>query len=82
MEKNGNPLLVQDILSVFESIDRSHRLPAAHIAVQLLTSDGVLALKIPRTLTQNLAEELARAAVGRGAWVPDYCSAERVSDVS
>ena len=75
MALNATPVLVQDVLSVFESTDSSHQLPAEYIVVQLLTADGVLALRAPRTLAQNLAKELSRAAEQpRSRWAPDYHS--------
>jgi hypothetical protein len=74
---NGKPLSVQDILSVFPTIDGSHETPAHYVVVQLMTAEGLVVLKTPLTVAQNLGDELSRATQHRrGSWSPDYRRAE------
>ncbi len=77
METNGKPLPVQDVLSVFAGVDRSHRATRDYVVVELLTSEGLLVLKTPQSLAQNLAKELSRATseINATTWVPDYRAA-------
>jgi len=78
MEINGKPLPVQDVLSVFPGVDQSQRISSDYVVVELLTSEGLLVLKTPKSLARNLADGLSRAAEERrAAWVPDYRAARK-----
>ena len=76
MGKNGELLPVHDVLSVsFTSDDASHENRTEYVVVELLTDEGLLALKTSRTLARNLADELSRAAEHQKTkWTPDYRS--------
>ena len=76
MGKNREPLPIHDVLSVFfASDDASHENRTEYVVVELLTGEGLLALKTSRTLARNLADELSRAAEQRKTkWAPDYRS--------
>jgi hypothetical protein len=65
MQTTTNSLTVQDVLSVFSDIDRSGKLPAAQILVELLTADGLLILKFPTLMAMELMESLSRASEER-----------------
>jgi hypothetical protein len=67
------PLPVQDVLGVFTDFDRSQRLAAPYVHIQLLTSEGLLVLKVPQPMARELTESLAQASLVEGtAWVPEY----------
>lgn len=75
MEKNGEPLAVHDVLSVFTSEQDSGGNGASHIVIQLLTAEGLLVLKTTRAIAHDLAQALARASQqGNAGWTPDYRS--------
>jgi hypothetical protein len=72
-----SPLPVSDVLSVFPDVDRSHRLESHYLLVELLTSEGLLVLKLPQPMARELTESLMQASpvVERDcAWVPEYRS--------
>ena len=64
MNNAMKPLPVQDILSVFTDIDPSGSPPTTHILVELLTSDGLLILQIPKPMARELRENLSRISLG------------------
>jgi len=61
MQTTTRPLMVQDVLSVFSESDRSDRLPAEEIYVELLTSDGLTILRMHALMASELMESLSRA---------------------
>ena len=70
---NVNPLAVQDVLSVFADVDRSQRLAAPYVHIELLTSEGLLVLKLPQPMATELTESLSQASLAEGVtWVPEY----------
>lgn len=72
-----SPLPVSDVLSVFPDVDRSHRLASHYLLVELLTSEGLLVLKLPQPMARELTESLMQASPVVGsdcAWVPEYRS--------
>ena len=54
------PLPVQDVLSVFTDIDPSGSSPTTHVLIELLTSDGLLILKVPTPMARELGDNLSR----------------------
>lgn len=71
MESAMKPLPVQDILSVFTDLDSSVSPPTVHIFVELLTSDGLLTLRVPKPMARELRESLSRISLG------DECLSEK-----
>ena len=72
-QTKANPLPVQDVLSVFADVDRSRRVTAPYILIELLTSEGLLVLKVPQPMARELTESLSQASEDEGvAWVPEY----------
>jgi hypothetical protein len=74
---NVRPLPVKDVLSVFPDVDRSRRLASNYLLVQLLTSEGLLVLKLPQPMARELTESLMQAAPvveSECTWVPEYRS--------
>jgi len=72
-----SPLPVSDVLSVFPDVDRSHALASHYLLVELLTSEGLLVLKLPQPMARELTESLMQASPVVGsdcAWVPEYRS--------
>jgi hypothetical protein len=74
---NVRPLPVKDVLSVFPDVDRSQRLASHYLLVQLLTSEGLLVLKLPQPMARELTESLMQASPlveSDCTWVPEYRS--------
>ncbi len=63
MQSVAKPLSVQDVLSVFADDDKSGSSPTTHVLIELLTSDGLLILQIPKPLAQELGESLSRTSL-------------------
>jgi hypothetical protein len=59
MHTATKPLLVQDILSVFPGDDGTRSGPFSHVLIHLLTADGLLVLKTPKSMARELAENLS-----------------------
>lgn len=62
MQSTTPALAVQDILSVFADLDRTGKVPAQQVLVELLTADGLLILKMPPLMAKELMESLSRAS--------------------
>ena len=54
------PLAVQDVFSVFSDADPASSTPATHVLIELLTSDGLLILQVPKPMARELGESLSR----------------------
>ena len=57
------PLPVQDVLRVFMDIDPSGSSPTFDVLIELLTSDGLLILKVPTPMARELGDSLSRTSV-------------------
>ena len=57
------PLAVQDVFNVFRDIDPTNSLPTTHVLIELLTSDGLLILKVPKPMARELGESLSRISL-------------------
>ena len=57
------PLEVQDVLSVFTDIDPASSSPTTHILIELLTSDGLLILQVPKPMARELGTNLSRTSL-------------------
>ena len=80
MGNDGELLPVHDVLSVFTYDDDSHANRTEYIVIELLTAEGLLVLKTPRTLARNLADELSRSTEQPNArWAPDYRTSETIN---
>jgi len=65
------PLAVQDVFGVFTAADPASSPPAAHILIELLTSDGLLVLQVPEPMARELGESLSRVSPR-----PDHASGQ------
>jgi hypothetical protein len=54
------PLAVQDVFSVFTDVDPAISPPTTHVLIELLTSDGLLILQVPKPMARELGESLSR----------------------
>jgi len=54
------PLAVQDFFSVFSDVDPASSPPATHVLIELLTSDGLLILQVPKPMARELGASLSR----------------------
>ena len=63
MQSFAKPLPVQDVLSVFANVDKSGSFSTTHVLIELLTSDGLLILQVPRPMARELAESLGRTSL-------------------
>ena len=57
------PLAVQDVFNVFSDIDPTNSPPTTHVLIELLTSDGLLILQVPKPMARELAENLSRISL-------------------
>jgi hypothetical protein len=57
------PLAVQDVFNVFSDKDPTNSPPAAHVLIELLTSDGLLILQVPKPMARELGENLSRISL-------------------
>jgi hypothetical protein len=57
------PLAVQDVLSVFADIDPAGSSPTTHVLIELLTSDGLLILQVPKPMASDLGESLSQISL-------------------
>ena len=60
MQTTTGALMVQDVLSVFGEPNLSGRPPADQVYVELLTSDGLVILKMHALMARELMESLSR----------------------
>ena len=60
MSSLGKPLAVQDVFSVFSDIDPASSPPATYVLIELLTSDGLLILQVPKPMARELGDSLLR----------------------
>lgn len=63
MSNVTKPLAVQDVLSVFTDVDPVGASPTPHVLIELLTSDGLLILQVPKPMGRELGESLTRASL-------------------
>jgi hypothetical protein len=63
LQRVAKPLPVQDVLSVFADVDKSGSSPTTHVLIELLTSDGLLILQVPKPMAQELGESLSRTSL-------------------
>jgi hypothetical protein len=57
------PLSVQDVLSVFSDVDPSGSSPTTHVLIEVLTSDGLMVLQLPKPMARELGESLSRISL-------------------
>jgi hypothetical protein len=63
LQRVAKPLPVQDVLSVVADVDKSGSSPTNHVLIELLTSDGLLILQVPKPMAQELGESLSRTSL-------------------
>jgi len=56
-------LAVQDVLSIYTGIDSTTSSPTMDVLVELLTSDGLLILQIPKPMARELGESVSRISL-------------------
>ncbi|HTS93223.1 MAG TPA: hypothetical protein VMG55_14535 [Stellaceae bacterium] len=67
MQTTTGSLMVQDILSVFSEPSPSNRTLDEQVYVELLTSDGLMILKMHPLMARELMESLSRTFEEFGA---------------
>jgi len=60
MQTTTGSLMVQDVLSVFSEPSPRDRSPDEQVYVELLTSDGLVILKMHSLMARELMESLSR----------------------
>ena len=73
------PLAVQDVFNLFSDIDSTNSPPTTHVLIELLTSDGLLILQLPKPMARELGENLSRVSLEPDA--PAEQAGTRASDL-